>query len=132
MASFEGVGIQLNQDEKTKEVEIITPIEGSPAFKAGVYAGDVILKVNGEIGGRPFHSRGHQENQGKVNTSVTLRVRHTTGEEVDLTMNREEIVVPTVKGFNAKPIPIGTGMSQTIRKSATSASRSSRPIPPSA
>ena len=34
---FEGVGIQLNQDEKTKEVEVITPIEGSPAFKAGVY-----------------------------------------------------------------------------------------------
>jgi len=30
---------------------------------------------------------------------VTLRVRHTTGEEVDLTMNRESILVPTVKGF---------------------------------
>src|SRR3954465_10827270 len=46
--SFEGVGIQLNQDEKTKEIEIITPIEGSPAFKAGVFAGDIILKVNNE------------------------------------------------------------------------------------
>jgi carboxyl-terminal processing protease len=33
---------------------------------------------------------------------VTLRVRHTTGEEADLTMNREEIVVPTVKGFKRR------------------------------
>ena len=100
--SFEGVGIQLNQDEKTREIEIITPIEGSPAFKAGVFAGDIILKVNGE----PVVGLSIQEVtkkiKGKVNTSVTLRVRHTTGEEADLTMNREEIVVPTVKGFKRK------------------------------
>lgn len=101
--SFEGVGIQLNQDEKTKEVEIITPIEGSPAFKAGVYAGDVILKVNGEsVAGLSIQDV-TKRIKGKVNTPVTLRVRHTTGEEVELTMNREEIVVPTVKGFKRKP-----------------------------
>src|SRR5207244_6146908 len=34
---------------------------------------------------------------------VTLRVRHTTGDEADLTMTREEIVVPTVKGFKRMP-----------------------------
>jgi carboxyl-terminal processing protease len=100
--SFEGVGIQLNQDEKTKEVEIITPIEGSPAFKAGVFAGDVILKVNGESVVGLSIPDVTKKIKGKVNTPVTLRVRHTTGEEVDLTMNREEIVVPTVKGFKRK------------------------------
>src|SRR5258707_1031482 len=31
--SFKGVGIQLEQDEKTLEIEVVTPIEGSPAFK---------------------------------------------------------------------------------------------------
>jgi carboxyl-terminal processing protease len=97
--SFEGVGIQLNQDPKTKEIEIITPIEGSPAFKAGVFAGDIILKVNNEpITGLAIEDV-TKKIKGKVGTSVTLRVRHTTGEEQDLTMNREEIVVPTVKGF---------------------------------
>lgn len=100
--SFEGVGIQLNQDEKSKEIEIITPIEGSPAFKAGVFAGDVILKVNGESVVGLSIPEVTKKIKGKVNTSVTLRVRHTTGEEVDLTMNREEIVVPTVKGFKRK------------------------------
>ena len=97
--SFEGVGIQLNQDQKTKEVEVITPIEGSPAFKAGVFAGDVILKVNNEsIAGLSIEEVTRRI-KGKVGTSVTLRVRHTTGEEVDLTMKREEIVMSTVKGF---------------------------------
>ena len=97
--SFEGVGIQLNQDEKTKEIEVITPIEGSPAFKAGVFAGDVILKVNGENIAGMLIPEVTKKIKGKVGTSVTLRVRHTTGEEVDLTMKREEITMSTVKGF---------------------------------
>jgi len=97
--SFEGVGIQLNQDEKTKEVEVITPIEDSPAFKAGVCAGDVILKVNNESVAGLSILDVTKKIKGKVNTPVTLRVRHTTGDEADLTMNRQEIVVGTVKGF---------------------------------
>jgi carboxyl-terminal processing protease len=97
--SFEGVGIQLNQDPKTKEIEVITPIEGSPAFKAGVFAGDIILKVNGEtIAGMNIEDV-TKKIKGKVGTPVTLRLRHTTGEELDVTMTREEIVMSTVKGF---------------------------------
>ncbi len=45
--SFKGVGIQLNQLDDGR-VEVVTPIDGSPAFKAGVMAGDIIEKVNGE------------------------------------------------------------------------------------
>src|SRR3954454_5100122 len=97
--SFEGVGIQLNLNPQSKEVEIITPIEGSPAFKAGVFAGDVILKVNNEaIAGLSIEDV-TKRIKGKVGTPVTLRVRHTTGDEADLTMKREEIVMSTVKGF---------------------------------
>ena len=45
--SFKGVGIQLNKNDKG-EIEVITPIDNTPAARAGVEAGDVILKVNGE------------------------------------------------------------------------------------
>src|SRR3954471_14303665 len=45
--SFKGVGIQLNQLDDGR-IEVVTPIDGSPAFKAGVMAGDIISKVNGE------------------------------------------------------------------------------------
>jgi len=100
--SFEGVGIQLNQDEKTRQIEIITPIEGSPAFKAGVFAGDILLKINGEsLQGLNIQDV-TKKIKGKADSPVTLRVRHTTGEEVDLTMSRSKVVVPTVKGFKRK------------------------------
>src|SRR5678816_4501696 len=46
--SYKGVGIQIEQNKETKEIEVLTPIEGSPAHKAGVLPGDIILKVNGE------------------------------------------------------------------------------------
>src|SRR4030095_12488644 len=36
-------------------------------------------------------------------TEVRLTVRHTSSEEVELKMTREEIVVPTVKGYQRKP-----------------------------
>src|SRR3954468_17237357 len=44
---FKGGGMQLNQLENG-QIGVVTPIDGSPAFKAGVMAGDIIQKVNGE------------------------------------------------------------------------------------
>src|SRR5688572_24285487 len=86
--SFKGVGIQLDQDEKTLEVEVVSPIEGSPAFKAGVMAGDIIVKVNGEeIAGLRLPEV-ITKITGPVGTDVTLTVRHVTGETVDVTMTR--------------------------------------------
>src|SRR3984957_16503978 len=41
--SFKGVGIELDQKENGP-IEVVTPIDGSPAFKAGIEAGDIILK----------------------------------------------------------------------------------------
>ncbi|HEY8668852.1 MAG TPA: S41 family peptidase [Tepidisphaeraceae bacterium] len=96
--SFKGVGIQLNQTDNG-QVEVVTPIDGSPAFKAGVMAGDIILKVNGEsIEGLKLPEV-IKKVGGKLGSEVTLTVKHATGEEAELKMKREEIVVPTVKGY---------------------------------
>ena len=100
--SFKGVGIQLNQDEKTLEVEVLTPIEGSPAFKAGVMAGDIIEKVNGESIAGVKVDEVIKKIAGPLGTPVTLTVRHVTGEVVDLTMTRQEIFMPTLKGYRRK------------------------------
>lgn len=96
--SFKGIGVQMDQTENG-EIRVISPIEGSPAFKAGVRAGDIILRVNGEdIRGLKIDQV--QEKIKKGPLEVTLRVRHETGEEVDLpTMTRTEIILSTVKGF---------------------------------
>lgn len=99
---FKGVGIQLDQDKDTLEVEVLSPIEGSPAFEAGVMAGDVITKVNGEdIAGVRLPDV-IKKIAGPLGTPVTLTVRHVTGETVDLTMKRQEIVIPTLKGYQRK------------------------------
>lgn len=99
--SFQGVGIQLNQLDDGR-VEVVTPIDGSPAFKAGVEAGDIIEKVNGEsIDGLRLPDV-VKKITGPLGTKVKLLVRHVTGEEAELTMAREEVVVPTVKGYSRK------------------------------
>jgi carboxyl-terminal processing protease len=100
--SFKGVGIQLEQDEKTLEIQVITPIEGSPAFKAGVMAGDVIEKVNGEPIGNVRLPDVIKKIAGPLGSPVTLTVRHLTGEVEDLTMTRQEIIIPTLKGHQRK------------------------------
>jgi carboxyl-terminal processing protease len=71
-----GVGIQLAQDEKTKQLIVISPIEDSPAFTAGILAKDVIIKIDG------------QDTQGMdVNRAVSL-IRGPAGSEVTLTIKR--------------------------------------------
>ena len=96
--TFKGVGISLNQ-RPDGQIEVVAPIDGSPAFKAGVMAGDIILKVNGQaITGLELKDV-IKKIGGDANTEVTLRVRHETGEERDLSMKRQEINIPTVKGF---------------------------------
>src|SRR3954454_11130251 len=82
--SFRGVGIQLDQRPDGGPVEVVTPIDGSPAFKAGVQAGDVILKVNGESIEGIRLQEGVKKIQGKIGTEVRLTVKHVSGEEVEL------------------------------------------------
>lgn len=100
--SFKGVGIQLNQ-LPNGTVEVVTPIEGSPAFKAGVMAGDVILKVNGESIDGLRLPEVIRKIGGPLGTEVRLTVRHVTGEEVELKMTREEIFIPVIKGYQRMP-----------------------------
>src|SRR6266513_5745395 len=99
--TFKGIGVELNQTE-TGQIEVVTPIDGSPAFKAGVLAGDIILKVNGESIEGLRRPELIKKIAGPLGSEVRLTVRHVTGEEVDLSMTREEIIIPTVKGFERK------------------------------
>lgn len=104
--SFRGVGIQLEQDEKGL-IHVITPIDNSPAARAGVLAGDIIEKVNGDPIARQSIQEVMKKVKGPVGTPVTLTVRHLDGTVQDLTMKRDDIVVRTIKGWrrraDAKP-----------------------------
>lgn len=82
-----GVGIQLTQDEDTKKLVVISPIEDTPAFAAGIQAKDIITKIDG------------QSTQGMdINDAVSL-IRGPIGSQVTLTIQREEreIEFPVVR-----------------------------------
>lgn len=100
--SFRGVGIELNQTQKG-EVQVVTPIDNSPAARAGVEPGDIIVKVNGDDVTRLKIEEVMKKIKGPIGTPVTLTVRHDNGKEQTLTMNREDIVVPTIKGYRRRP-----------------------------
>ena len=96
--SFEGVGIELSQLENG-DIEVISPIPDSPALKAGVMAGDIILKVNGQdIRGKKIADV-QKLIKGPLGSEVRLTLKHVDGKEMELTMRRQKIVMPTVMGY---------------------------------
>lgn len=100
--SFEGIGANVDQDPTTGEITIVTPFRGSPAEKAGVLPGDVILAVDGESTEGWSVQDAVQVIRGAEGTEVTLTVRHTNRETEDITITRGTIVIPTVFAHDAQ------------------------------
>lgn len=96
--SFSGIGARIDVND-TGQLTIVSPLEDSPAFKAGVEAGDVILKIDGEPADDLGVREAVQRITGPEGTDVTLTVRHMDGEEEDITITRQKIDIQTVKGF---------------------------------
>lgn len=95
--NFKGVGIRLSQNEEG-QIEVITPIDDSPAWKAGVRPGDVLLKVDGSSVAGMRIDEVIPKIQGPSGSEVMLTMRRPSG-DVDLKMQRQEFVVPMIKGF---------------------------------
>jgi carboxyl-terminal processing protease len=99
---FSGVGIQIQSDEDGS-LKVVSPLEDSPAYKAGIKAGDVIAAINGK------NAKGISINQavknitGPAGTMVTLTIRRTDHTTKDLTLKRETIKVASIKGWSHKP-----------------------------
>jgi carboxyl-terminal processing protease len=99
---FGGVGIQVNTNRGL--LTVISPIVGTPAYKAGVQAGDIILKVDGKAIESMRMDEAVDLIQGEPGTEVTLTVVHEGAKEpVDLTMQRAIIRVQSVLGDVRKP-----------------------------
>ena len=95
---FGGVGIRLGPDRAGQFV-VESPIPGTPAYDAGVQAGDVILKIDGKSTEQMTLKKVVDLIQGEPGTEVTLTVIHENGREpVDMTMKRAEIKVDSVMG----------------------------------
>jgi len=94
--SFQGIGAQVEQDPVSRSIVIVTLFRDSPAEKAGVRSGDVILAVDGETTEGWTVTQAVQRIRGAEGTPVTLRVQHRNGEVEEVTVVRETITIPTV------------------------------------
>lgn len=93
---FTGLGIQIST--KNHYVVIISPIDGSPAVKAGIKAGDVIEKINGISTFDMNIMKAVALLHGKVGTTVSLLIGRKGFKEPKLfNVTREKIILSSVK-----------------------------------
>lgn len=93
---FFGIGAELGLTEDGI-VSVIAPIEGTPAARAGVQAGDLIVKINGEDTYGLSIPAAVSKIRGEKGTDVTLTLVRGAGEPFDLTLTRDEITIKSVK-----------------------------------
>jgi carboxyl-terminal processing protease len=92
--SFSGIGAQLSQNSQG-ELEIIAPVAGSPAAKAGLKPNDVISEINGVSTSGLTADTGVEKIRGKAGTKVTLQVIRGS-QTLNFTITRENINAPSV------------------------------------
>jgi carboxyl-terminal processing protease len=115
--SFGGVGIQVGV--RGDYLTVITPMDGTPAARAGILPGDRIVKINGKDSERLNLTEAVKRLRGGAGTEVTLTIlRPSTGVVKDYTLKRENIKVDTVRDINGKrEFPLGENKIGYVRLS---------------
>lgn len=93
--TFEGVGMEMGR--KNDRLTIIAPLHDSPAERAGLKAGDVILAINDEDAERLSIDDAVSKIRGPKGTKVTLLIQRGDGNPQTIEVTRETIVVDSVK-----------------------------------
>lgn len=92
---FGGLGITVGM--KDSALTVIAPIEGTPADKAGIKAGDVILRINGEATLGMNLNDAVDKMRGKPKSEITITIfRKGAQKPFDLTLKRDIIKVESV------------------------------------
>ncbi|MEW6172373.1 MAG: S41 family peptidase [Bacillota bacterium] len=94
--SFGGLGIVVGM--RDDQLTVIRPFPDTPAGRAGIKAGDVIVKIGErEVEGLDLETAVNLM-RGPVGTKVTLTIMRHGSNPLRVTLNREEISVPSVEG----------------------------------
>jgi len=91
-----GVGIQLTQDEKTKKLVVISPIEDSPAFSAGVQSQDIITEIDGRSTEGIDINEAVSLIRGPVGTKVNIKILR-GDKPLDFNITRDRIEIHPVR-----------------------------------
>ena len=93
---YGGLGLEVTSDEGL--VKVISPIDDTPAARAGMKAGDLILSLNGKSVEGLSLNEAVDQMKGDAGTTITLNVkREHIDKPIDVTMTREVIHIQVVK-----------------------------------
>jgi carboxyl-terminal processing protease len=92
---YGGLGIEVTSEDGV--VKVISPIDDTPATRAGIKAGDYITAINGQsVVGLPLNDAVKQM-RGKVGETIVLSIAREGEDSKDVSLTREIINVKTVK-----------------------------------
>jgi carboxyl-terminal processing protease len=94
--SFGGLGIEITN--KSGMLTVVAPIEDTPAYRAGIKSGDVILKIDGEFTKDMTLVEAVKRMRGKPDTKVKLTIKRDNPQQLfDTSLTREIIKIQSVK-----------------------------------
>ena len=92
---FGGLGLEVTMESGV--VKVVSPIDDTPAHKAGLKPGDYIVNIDGQpVVGMTLNDA-VDKMRGKVGSKVKLTIRRFNQKPFDVTIKREEIKIQTVK-----------------------------------
>jgi carboxyl-terminal processing protease len=98
---FGGIGIQVGPD-RNGGIRVTSPLYGTPAYRAGILAGDRIVEVNGESAEGWSLDEAVRRMKGEAGSTVALTVVHANGKRETYKLEREVIHVQSVVGIERK------------------------------
>jgi C-terminal peptidase prc len=102
--NFVGVGILIRHDDR-RDIQVVNPLEGSPAARSGVKSDDRIVAVDGKSTVGWTLNKAVDSITGPAGEIVTLSVKRDGAEEpVDLKLVREQIKIRSVNGWWKKAL----------------------------
>tara|TARA_B100000676_G_scaffold178683_1_gene175477 strand:+ start:881 stop:2191 length:1311 start_codon:yes stop_codon:yes gene_type:complete len=92
---FGGLGIEVSMEGGY--VKVVSPIDDTPAFRAGVKSGDFIIEIDGESVYGMSLGDAVDKMRGKINTEITITISRDDLEPFDIKIIRDKIKIQSVK-----------------------------------
>jgi carboxyl-terminal processing protease len=103
-----GVGLQIGITADSKQIEVIAPILGSPAEKAGIKAHDIIVKVDATPTQELDLDTAAAKMRGPVGTNISITIKSPGAQEKEVILERQKIdlhpVVAELRKDGQKPV----------------------------
>ena len=98
---FGGLGIEVGREDGY--IKVISPIDDTPAYRAGIQAGDLIIQIDNRPTRQILPEEAAQLMRGEPGTEVTVTIAREGREPFDLTLTREVIAITSVRSRMLEP-----------------------------